>query len=507
MRSGEKLKKLSQSIGLSSLILVMNYGDLLGGGSDVRMHVPYSLVGICLAQIADIFILAALIFVGLVLLKRTRYYPIVRLALAIVIPPYLIERLRAELPFDVGGFLIIGMIVWGLVLVLVLRKAPRLYRHIIQFGNAAGIFLAVFAVTSIAQLVFVMRWRPGPHRHDVAWANTPQPPRSHPKIVWIVFDELSFNQVFDHRAKDLPLPNFDALRAQSTIFTNAQPVGLKTVRVIPSLLTGQIVDAYRFNFHNHLWVHNTGTHGMHPLDGSQTIFGDAKQQGWRTSAVGWYNPYCTIYADAIDDCYWMNLDRIDGNMAQRANFWDNTYQPLKQVVREIKAPARADRDTCTYDVRQRLHTHLDLEAHALQTLRTDQGDFVFLHMAIPHSPNIWSRIAGDYTQFCDSSYIDNLALTDIELGKKMAILESSPRWKDTTVIVQGDHSWRTEIWSNMPTWTDEDDAASRDGFDERPAMIIHQPGQAQPQTDTTPWPISNIHTVLEQIIHAQPVHY
>ena len=40
MRSGEKLKKLSQSIGLSSLILVMNYGDLLGGGSDVRMHVP-----------------------------------------------------------------------------------------------------------------------------------------------------------------------------------------------------------------------------------------------------------------------------------------------------------------------------------------------------------------------------------------------------------------------------------------------------------------------------------
>ena len=72
MRKLEIFKKLSQSIGLSSLILVMNYGDLLGGGSDVRMHVPFPLIGICLAQIADVLILAALIFVGLVLLKSTR---------------------------------------------------------------------------------------------------------------------------------------------------------------------------------------------------------------------------------------------------------------------------------------------------------------------------------------------------------------------------------------------------------------------------------------------------
>jgi hypothetical protein len=35
------LKKLCQCLGLSSLILVINYGDLLGGGSDVRMHTPF----------------------------------------------------------------------------------------------------------------------------------------------------------------------------------------------------------------------------------------------------------------------------------------------------------------------------------------------------------------------------------------------------------------------------------------------------------------------------------
>jgi len=508
MRKLEIFKKLSQSIGLSSLILVMNYGDLLGGGSDVRMHVPFPLAGICLAQIADVLILAALIFIGLVLLKRTRYYPIVRLVLAIVIPPYLIERLRSEIPFSVAnGFLIIGMILWGVVLVLFLRKFPSLYRRIMRFGNAAGVFLAVFALSSIAQLIFVMRWHPGPHKIQAAWARSPQPQRDHPKVVWIVFDELSFDQLFAHRAKDLPLPNFDSLRNQSTLFTDTQPIGYKTVKIIPSLLIGHTVDDYRFSFRNRLWVHNLGEHDFHPITGADTIFGDAKQQGWRTSAVGWYNPYCTIYGDSIDDCYWMNRDRIDGNMSQQSSFWRNTYEPLKQVVREIKAPSRADRDTCTYDVRQRLKTTLDLQQHTMDALKTDQGDFVFLHLSVPHSPNIYSRITGDYTQFCDSSYLDNLALADIYLGRMMAQLRASPRWNNTTVIVEGDHGWRIDLWEPMPAWTDEDDAASRNGFDPRPAVLIHQAGQAQPETYNRPWSILNIHEVLEELVHGQPIHF
>jgi len=504
----EMLKKLCQSIGLASIILVMNYGDLLGGGADVRMHVPFSLVGICLAQIADILLLGLVIFVVLVLLKRTRFYPLTRLLLAIVIPPYIILRLRSEIPFNVeNGLLVLGSFVWAGVLLLLLLKYNGYYRRIMRFGNFAGVFLAFFALTSIAQILFVMRWHPGPYQHTVDWAHTLQPPRVHPKIVWIIFDELSYDQLFAHRAKDLPLPNFDALRSQSTLFTDTQPIGYKTVKIIPSLLIGHTVDDYRFSFRNRLWVHNLGEHDFHPITGADSLFGDAKEQGWRTSAVGWYNPYCTIYGDAIDDCYWMNLDRIDGNMSQRATFWRNTYEPLKQVVREIKAPERADRDTCTFDVRNRLKTTLDLEKHTFDTLKTDQSDFVFLHLSIPHSPNIWSRIEDNYTQFCDSSYLDNLALTDKVLGRIMQELRASPRWNDTTVVVEGDHSWRIDLWEPMPAWTDEDDAASRGGFDPRPAVLIHQAGQTTPETNSRPWSILNIHEVLEQVLHGQPVHF
>jgi hypothetical protein len=75
------------------------------------------------------------------------------------------------------------------------------------------------------------------------------------------------------------------------------------------------------------------------------------------------------------------------------------------------------------------------------------------------------------------------------------------------VIVEGDHSWRIDLWDWLPAWTDEDDAASRNGFDPRPAVIIHQAGQTTPQVNNAPWSLLNVHGVVEQVLHGQPVHY
>jgi hypothetical protein len=508
LKDHQLLTKLAQCIGLSSLILVMNYGDLLGGGADVRMHVPYALRGIAAAQLADIFLLGLLLFAILAPLKRMpRVYPVVRLLLAVLMPPYLLERMRQFLHFALPDdwLLVLLAILWTAVLLVLLVRFNRWYRFVMRIGGAIGIFFFFFACSSILQLLFVMLWKPGPQQHIAAWATGTQPPRNHPKIVWIVFDELSFDQLFEHRARNLALPNFDALRDQSTLFTNVQPVGSRTVKVLPSLLTGRGVDDTRFTFANKFQVHYTHVHGWHPLDGSGTVFADAQHAGWRTAAVGWYNPYCTLYAGAIDDCYFMNLDRIDGDMAQRNSFWRNTYAPLQQVVREIKAPARADKDSCNVDVRQRLQTQLDLERHSMQVLQTDQADLIFFHFSVPHSPNVWSRLTDNYTTYCDSSYLDNLALADRMLGQMMTTLRNSPRWQDTTVIVQGDHSWRMYLWDWLPAWTDEDDAATRNGFDPRPALIVHQAGQTTPATNASPWLLLNIHNVVEQVLHNQPV--
>jgi hypothetical protein len=507
------LKRLSQCIGLASLVLVMNYGALLGGGADVRMHVPFALQGIVYAQLADVALLGLALFAVIGTLSRTRVYPWVRLGLAIVVPPYLLSRMRALLPFSLrGGEVLALAVVWAAVVVLLMLRFKGGYRRLMQLGNFAGIFLAIFALCSMVQLLCVARWRPGPHEHAAIWETTAQPPRVHPRVVWIVFDALSYDQVFGHRASGLALPNFDALRGESTVFTEVQPIGDKTVKVIPSLLSGRVVDGYRFSFANRLRVHDAGEHGFHRLDGAGTVFADAQREGWRTAAVGWYNPYCTIYAGAIDDCYWMNLDVLDGGMVQGAGFWQNVSKPLRDVGEQLEAPAGAARarrryELCGYGVRQRTRTYIDLRDHADQELKMDQADFVFLHLPVPHSPNIWSRQRNDFAQQCGSSYVDSLALADRELGSIVAALKSSPRWKDTTLIVEGDHSWRTYLWKDGMEWTREDAEASRAGFDPRPAVMVHLAGQTQGQVDAAPWSLLNVHAVVEQVIRGGGVHF
>ena len=75
------------------------------------------------------------------------------------------------------------------------------------------------------------------------------------------------------------------------------------------------------------------------------------------------------------------------------------------------------------------------------------------------------------------------------------------------MIVEGDHGWRVDLWNWLPSWTDEDDAASREVFDPRPAVVIHQAGQTQGQAVTAPWPLENVHGVVEQVIHGQAAQY
>jgi hypothetical protein len=500
------LKKLGQCLGLSSMVLVMSYGDLLGGGYDVRMHVPFALHGIVWAEMTDIVLLGLLLFAVIGPLSRTRLYPWVKLLLAIVVPPYLLEQLRATLPFHVAnGLLLLIALAWAAFVLLLWLRFKSGYRRLMRMGDFVGVFFAVFCLCSMVQMLWLLRWKPGAYQHTAAWATTAQPPREHARLVWIVFDELSYDQVYGHRADDLSLPNFDALRSESTVFTDAQPIGDKTVKILPSLLSGQVIDAYDFTSDNRFMVHHKRVHGFSQLTGADTVFGDAQKDGWRTAAVGWYNPYCTIYAGTIDDCYWMNLDRLDGPMAQDASFWSNVRSPLKQTAEKIARPQRADEDICTYDVLQRTKTYVDLEQHAAQVLKTDQADFVFLHLPIPHSPNIWNRTSGGYTQRCGSSYLDSLTLADRELGSIVATLKSSPRWKDTTLIVEGDHSWRVYLWNDQPAWTAEDAQASRSGFDPRPAVIIHHAGQMQGDIHAAPWSLLNVHGVVEQVLHGGAV--
>jgi arylsulfatase A-like enzyme len=125
-------------------------------------------------------------------------------------------------------------------------------------------------------------------------------------------------------------------------------------------------------------------------------------------------------------------------------------------------------------------------------------------MPIPHPYGIYDRSKNAFAAHA-TSYIDNLALCDQYLAHIRHLLEHQNQWDSTTLIVMGDHSWRTSfVWADSAYWTDEDAAASHNGeFDDRPAYIVKLPHQqAAARIDQ---PFATIHTraLLDSLLRGQ----
>jgi hypothetical protein len=85
--------------------------------------------------------------------------------------------------------------------------------------------------------------RPLPlHQQQVGSAD-PREKRS--RLIWIVLDELSYQQVYGQRFARLELPAFDMLAKQATVFTHVIPAEARTEKVLPALMSGSPVDAIR----------------------------------------------------------------------------------------------------------------------------------------------------------------------------------------------------------------------------------------------------------------------
>lgn len=491
------LKRGAQAAGFSALLLLPNFAELTTSGI-ARLHSAVPLTKIVWANIFDILIVAllsSLVFAGL------RHAPLWRLAkifLAVAIPIGLLRRNAFLLPFQFGTRtqLEIGVVSVALLFALYVRL-PAAYNAIMHFGSALLAGLGVFAVISCVQLLRYLSWQPGPQEF-----HTSLPAKSagvRPRIVWIVFDELAYQQTFGKRPEDLGLSNFDSLREISTLYTNVLPAGAKTAIALPTMLLGKQVTGVEYTWSNDLIIKTADNPAWHRFEGSETVLGTAHRDGWRTAVVGWFNPYCSMFTKQAEACYWVGWDGMDGPMSPFASLATNTFLPLQVLAEKFILPGKAKRDRDAFLIASHRRSFEDLRARSLSTLEHSDADFIFLHLPIPHPPAIYSRRTGKYVDAGGASYLDSLALADRTLGELMAAMEASPRWPKTMVVVNGDHSWRISLWRDqLLQWSPEDQEISQGVFDPRPALLVHLPAQSSPATVTTAFPLVQLHDLIDR---------
>lgn len=402
--------------------------------------------------------------------------------------------LQAHLDVPLTGIAFAGVAcVGGAVALWLLQRLW--YQKTVRGFRAALAMVGVCVFWMLPQMVYMaMRpeaYLPSHSAHIISAAR--QTP--HRRIIWILFDELSQDQVFDHRQADVALPELNRFRSQSVMFSDVQPAGYFTTLVVPSLISGRTIKSERSDLSGNLFIKNAGHWQRFPAEDS--VFADAEREGWSTGVAGWYNPYCRIYGTWLDWCAWTFRSPIYGGYKQGKSVWWNANAPLASVE---AAAMRVLRRRTVVKTNAQMHAadYDDLMRWSHELIDDEQVGFVFLHLPLPHPGGFYNRKTGRLG--VSGSYVDNLALSDQSLGQLMEWVAQTRLASQTTVIVCSDHSWRVPMWRLEPGWTPEDERASGGRFDPRPVLMVHFPGETIPGAVAKPFPAIWEHDLIEDML-------
>ena len=404
---------------------------------------------------------------------------------------------------------------FALLLLLVLLWRPSFqprFEKAVDLGSRALMLLAFMGAFCLIDILYL--WWSAPSLDAAAPLRQPRIQAVHgpgpDRVIWIVFDELSYQQVYARRYPGLHLPAFDALAADATVFTQVVPAGSETQMVLPSLMTGEPVSDIRSTASGQLLTQARDGDRWQRFVQRDTVFQDALQAGYSTGVAGWYNPYCRLLPAVLDRCYWTVGGLTDTGADVYHSFGANLWSALGTLVGPRAGSALLGRFRhvpTDADVETEDHTrdYELLSTEAGKDLQDRSLRFVLLHMPIPHPWGIYDRRTGQIGGTALTSYLDNLALADRCMAEMRAILEDTGQWDGTAIVLMGDHGWRIDTrWRHLKPWYPEEEIASRGGvFDARPAYVVKLAGQQRGMTIGAPFAAVGTRQLLDALMRGQ----
>lgn len=490
-----KFRSFAEGAGIAILLLGSYMWPFLSPNHLAIYHYPYTSAPMAAGLAIDLILTA--IFFTAVLSLMDRYYSQIgfvwavfwgfSIALALDLGRYYWwiasnGEHRSRATTRVGMFflaLAAGVSLWWFL--------PRVLEKCIKATRIGLALLGCCFVWMVPVLVYTAVYMRGPVQSG--FSRPIEMPSRSQRIIWVLMDELSYDQVFDHRQPDVKLPHFDQLRSQSVVFSDVRPIGDSTERIVPALFLGREIDNIRSSFQRNLYFHDVATSRWEPFNQEASIFADAQRLNWTTGVAGWFNPYCHILSNVLDACYWQAI-----NPADRVTVFRAMGSPLDTVLSRI----RALRSASGTQLQAHTQEYEDLTVAAESLIRDESINFVFIHLPVPHPPGIYNRRTN--TLGVRGSYLDNLVLADRTLGHLLSLIQGTKAASQTTIIVSSDHSWRVYMWRSDPSWTTEDERVSRDKFDPRPVLIIHFPEENTGEVRPEPFSELGTHGIIRAML-------
>lgn len=508
------LRSAGIALGATSIYLLWWVAPLLSPTHEMIYHWSGRPSALFVPVFVD-FVAAWLILALLFMLARRseRMHVAIWMGILLFTPWMIVKNWSILSGVTVSYLLTRGLFVTALVLFVLLLafwrpSFEKKLERVAGFAATLFVFAAISGVAILCELAW-LGWQarglnaamPLHHAQHVRSTEAAKP-----RVIWILFDELSYRQLYGHRFPGLQLPAFDQLAAQATVFTHVIPAGIRTEQVMPALMTGEPVDAIRSSRNGMLSTHNPKTKTWQRFNAQDTVFQDALNANYSTAVAGWFNPYCRILPGVLDHCFW-TFDSLTQNglmpgATLRWNLLASARFAADSLVPRFASLLLPVSEIGVVDTEMHISDYKSLSEAADQVLDDRSASFALLHMPIPHPGGIYDRTIGKFAS-SHSSYLDNLALADRCLSHIHTRLEQSGEWDSATIVVMGDHSWRAQLlWRSLPSWTREEEIASHGGqFDDRPAYIVKLPHQHIGARFDAPFSALNTRRLLDALLN------
>ena len=326
-----------------------------------------------------------------------------------------------------------GAMVLGILFLVFAR------RKVIPLAKAIVLIFSPFVLITFGQSVWHAINIEERHHRDYDLVSTSDPAPGEKKIdgkvIWIIFDELDYKVGFEKRSDLISMPEFDRLEKESLVLTNALPPSSDTLVSIPSLITGRrIVSAVQSGRDSLKIRFASDPKNVIEFRDAPNIFSRVRGLGGSSAVVGWYHPYCRLFEETLAVCYWATGDVAGDTLNE--TFIKSAYSHVSAVRSALPRKVRGYLgEFNNYENRHRKLVDTGKKISVDKNINLS-----FIHLPFPHKPNRFNRRKNDFGG--GTSYVDNLALTDIVLGEIRRELEEAGLWDNSTVIVSSDHHWR-----------------------------------------------------------------
>lgn len=477
-------KDLIIALSLANLCMIRGWGYVFAFSPLSHYYMKYpSTINHFTAVMIIILLLAGILFIAITLARRSANPTIMKTARVVILVVLTIPLNEILLSINLSkqNYLsdaLITLILLALSLAMIIYRRNRkskLQYDIFQFLKKALLIMFAFLLFNISCAVWLLlNIEPSTFKDKPLSAVLNTDSMSHPRVLLLIFDEMSQYLVFDARPAKLELPQLDRFKNQSVYTCNSYPPGGETDISLPSLITGRMVSKSEPLKPDEMMITFEGENQPERWSTTPNLFSEAYELGINSSVIGWYHPYGRLFGGSLASCSWYPYDPY-----RKMNLAETLVVQVCISVDVIPfgRHLRLLSNIFTLEQQCRYNNYLDIKADTKKAVCNPDYGLIFVHWPVPHPPGIYDRESNDF-RLKGGSYVDNLALVDKTLGEIRRSMEDAGTWENTTVIITSDHWWRDDVWSSKVLWTDEDEAISLvSGNDNRVPFLIKMAGQ------------------------------